>query len=239
MLVNLFLVTAYVAPLTPHLAAAPRAPQPVASAKILPFASVGVGGALLFRASAASGANAAVLASLGGLSVLNLAVTDNARYASTKRALAAYRGRGLPLGAALAQRAAAHRWKRCVTVQLVGQFAGLVWAARAASAAGVLRGAAAFMGAQVAFFALGAAESKHDAAGLPAPMKSETRSFVLVTDAVLFGAALLASLSCAGSAARTVGSGVFAAGALIGAAEGVPKTVAALKGLAAGPEPAS
>ena len=61
-------------------------------------------------------------------------------------------------------------------------------------------------------------------------MPPGTAKFVLGTDMVLFGAAMLASVF-GGSMVRTVGSFVFATGCLIGAAEGAPKTVAALKSL--------
>ena len=54
--------------------------------------------------------------------------------------------------------------------------------------------------------------------------------FVLTTDLVLFGAALLAAIAGAGRA-RTVSALVLCVGMLIGAVEGVPKTVAALKAL--------
>ena len=56
--------------------------------QIIPVANIGLGCTLLYRAAANSGANAVVLASTGLLATLNLAVEDNARYASAKRALA-------------------------------------------------------------------------------------------------------------------------------------------------------
>ena len=79
--------------------------------------------------------------------------------------------------------------------------------------------------------ALGAAAAKHDADGLPAPIKPGVAKFVLATDAVLMSAALLGAVSGPGSLGRAVGSRVFAAGCLVGAVEGAPKTIAALKGL--------
>ena len=60
-----------------------------------------------------------------------------------------------------------------------------------------------------------------------------TAGFVLTTDLVLLAAALGGALAAAGSVGRATASYVFSAGCLIGAAEGAPKSVAALKKLAA------
>ena len=104
----------------------PRTSRIVASAKIIPAVNVGLGAALLRRAvSAGSGVDTAVLASTGLLATLNLAVTDNARYASAKRAIAKVENPELPLAKLAA------RWYTVVRVQVLGQFVGLVWAARA------------------------------------------------------------------------------------------------------------
>jgi len=203
-----------------------RAPPVVASAKLLPAANVGLGAALLQRAAHASGDSRAVLASTGLLCLLNLAVTDNARYAGAKRAVA------MLDGVPASEMGLAKRWYDCVKVQVVGQLCGLVWMVRSRSAAGALRGAATFMAANVLFFLLGAAEAKHDVDGRPAPIKASVARFVLITDGVLLSGALLGALCGAGSVGRAVGSYVFAAGCLIGAAEGAPKTIAAVRKLA-------
>ena len=87
------------------------------------------------------------------------------------------------------------------------------------------------MAANLLFFLLGAAEAKHDAEGRPAPIKPSLAKFVLTTDAVLLAAALLGSLAAAGTLASAIGSYVFAAGCVIGAVEGAPKTVTAIRGL--------
>lgn len=197
-----------------------------ASAKILPVVHTSLGGTLLYRSvhTAAEvgsfGAASAVLGSAGLLAALNLAVTDSARYASAKRATS---GDSPGKEASL--------WYKLVRVQVFGQIAGLTWMCAASGPRGVLRGAAAVMAANVLFFLFGAAEVRHDAQGSRAPMPPGTAKFVLVTDTVLFGAAMLASIF--GSTTRTVGSFVFAAGCLIGAVEGAPKTAAALKSLLA------
>ena len=59
-------------------------------------------------------------------------------------------------------------------------------------------------------------------------MRPGLLKFVLTTDLVLMGAALLGALSGSASIGRRVGSYVFAAGCMIGAAEGVPNTIKAL-----------
>ena len=156
-----------------------------------------------------------------------LAVTDNARYASAKRAVARVENAELPL-AKLAK-----QWYNAVRVQTFGGFAALLWMARASSSTGVMRAGAAFMAANVAFFLLGAGNAKHDKDGLPAPMKRELQKFVLTTDLVLFGAAFARALAPAGSMGRAVLAGIFSAGCLIGAVEGVPMTVASLRALLA------
>lgn len=302
MLPLLAAAAAFVAPhshafLGPHASTVPasRAGRAVASAKIIPAVNLGLGGALLSRvAGAGSKVDAAVLASTGLLATLNLAVTDNARYASAKRALAVYEGKVSLPGQAVQQLAVAKKWMNLVRLQLVGQLAGLVWMARAGSPTGVLRGAVVFMAANVAFFLLGAATAKHDEVsrraakrpwprwgapgpsgalasnaatavrtptphtlparvltteaaappphsqrGLPAPMRPQLQKFVLSTDIVLCASALVASALAPGSAGRAATSGVFVAGCMIGAVEGVPKTVAALQALLSRPAAAA
>ena len=202
-----------------------RAPPAVASAKIIPAAYTGLGLALLSRATGTSGSLRVVLASTGALATLNLATIDNSRYAGAKRASALVAG--IPKG----QQGLAKQWYDIVRIHLIGQVAGLVWMVRASSAVGVLRGAATFMAANVLFFLLGAAEAKHDGDGRSAPIKASLVKFILTTDVVLFMAALLGSLAPAASLGRAAGSYVFAAGCLIGAAEGAPKTATALKKL--------
>ena len=94
-------------PSVPH-----RAAPVVMSAKIIPVANVALGSTLLYRAASANGANALVLASTGLLATCNLALTDNARYASAKRAMAKVENVELPL-AKLAK-----RWYNAVRVQV-------------------------------------------------------------------------------------------------------------------------
>ena len=64
------------------------------------------------------------------------------------------------------------------------------------------------MAANVAFFLLGAGETKHDEIGVPAPMKPGLQTFVLTTDAVLMGAALCGALAPVGSLGRAAASRV-------------------------------
>ena len=192
--------------------------------------------ALLNRAATGGmSANSAVLASTGLLATFNLAVTSNARYASGKRAVSVYEGKtSLPV-LAKTQKAVAKRWYSLVRLQVFGTTAALLSMAYAASPTGICRSAAAFMAANVAFFLMGAGQAKHDASGLPAPMKPTLQRFVLTTDVVLFSCAFVAALSPPASTARTVTSCIFALGCLIGAAEGAPMTVAALKRLVTTP----
>lgn len=204
-----------------------RAPPVEASAVMLPVAYTGLGVALLSRAAGAgAGYNAVVLASTGLLSILNLGPTDNARYASGKRAVAAYKDKvSLPYGA-IAQAEIAKKWFTLLKLRLLGQVASLVIMTRASSPAGSLAGAAGFMATNVAFCLLGGLSAKHDGDGVPAPTKPKLQKFILTTDSVLLSAALIGALS--GSA---VAAYVYSAGALIGAAEGAPQFVSTVKGL--------
>ena len=228
---------AFLASPTPHhtsWAASPallqeRAPPVAASAVMLPVAYTGLGVTLLTRAAGAgAGTNAVVLASTGLLSVLNLGPTDNARYASGKRAVAAYKDKvSLPYGA-MAQAEIAKKWFTLLKWRLIGQVVSLVSMARASSAAGILAGAAGFMATNVAFCLLGGLSAKHDMDGIPAPTKPKLQKFILTTDSVLLCAALLGALSGPGA---TVAAYVYSAGALIGAVEGAPQFMATVKGL--------
>ena len=102
---------AFVCPAPPRIPH--RAVPVVMSAKIIPVANVALGSTLLYRAvSTGAGANALVLASTGLLATFNLALTDTARYASAKRAMAKVENVELPL-AKLAK-----RWYNAVRVQV-------------------------------------------------------------------------------------------------------------------------
>lgn len=202
-----------------------RVADVTASAKILPVVDVGLGVALLRRAASATGAEAAVLASAGGLAIFNLAATDNARFASAKRAVKVYEGKVSLSGQALEQRGMAFQWYTLVRLHVFAQVVALACMARASTATLVLQGATAFMGANVAFFLGGAGAAKHDENGMPAPIKPGVLKFVLAVDSVLLAGAAVASLAAAGTTARAVGSYLFAGGCLIGVAEGLPKSV--------------
>ena len=217
------LAASFVAP--PVRPPALRAPPVVASAKVVPFAYTGVGAALAGRAfSAATRADATVLATTSALAIFNLAVTDGARLASAKRAVANYVGRDSLPSLAVKQFATAKRWYMLTRLHLAGQLVALVWMTRA----GVLGGAAGFMLANVLFFAGGAGAAKHDMDGRPAPIKPSLLRFVFAVDSVLFGAAALAAASPVGSLVRAVGSYIFCVGCLIGAVEGFPQWLKAI-----------
>jgi len=191
------------------------------------IALTGAGGALLSKA-ASGGATptTAVLASAGLLSIFNLAVTDNQRFAAAKRAVKVYEGKSLP-GLAVKQFAVAKKWYKLVALQIIGELAGLIWMIRG----NAFKGAATFMAANVLFFVLGAGDAKHDMLGLPAPMKPKLQKFVLTTDLTLLVAALLAAYTPIGTILNTVGALLLSAGLMIGAVEGVPKWLGALTAL--------
>lgn len=176
-------------------------------------------------AAATTGPSRTVLASAGCLAIFNLAVTDNERYAGAKRAFA--RVKGMPSG----QMGLAKRWYDLVRFHVLGQLIGVVWMVRACSPAGALRGGSAFMAANVLFFIGGAAAAKHDKDGLPAPIKPSLVKFIAGVDSILLLAACFASKCATGTLGHAIGSYVFAAGCMIGAAEGLPKTVATVQKL--------
>jgi len=202
-----------------------RTPSLIASAKIIPVAYFGVGCSLCVKAcSAPTPVDGLVLVATGLLSMLNLATVDNQRYAGAKRAVKS------PEVADLAR-----QWYKIVRIHLAGQLAGLLWMVRARSMAAAYRGAALFMASNVLFFKLGAGECKHDKDGKPAPIKRELLPVIQAVDFALCCAASAAALCAAGSLGRAIASYVFAAGCLVGAVEGMPKTLVAIKGLVAGP----
>ena len=107
-----------------------------------------------------------MLASAGGLAIFNLAATDNARFASAKRAVKVYEGKVSLSGQALEQRGMAFQWyTSLVRLHVFAQVVALACMARATTATLVLQGATAFMGANVAFFLGGAGAAKHDENG--------------------------------------------------------------------------
>ena len=228
-------LSAYAFAATPHAAIAARGVTPHAatdtvrmSAKLIPVGYVGIGATLLTKAAKASGAEAVVLASTGMLAIFDLATVDNARYATGKRAVKVYEGKTSLTALAEQQMGVAKLWYTLVRCQLLGSIAGLVVMTRGATMAG----AATFMAANVGFFLGGAGRAKHDAAGLPTPIKPKLLRFLLVVDSILLAGALL-GVFAAGTTAATAGAYLFATGCLIGVAEGIPKTVAACKALLA------
>ena len=203
----------------------PRA-LPVASAKVLPGMYTSAGAALLLKAAKATTPDNLVLATTGLLAIINLAPVDSARLASSKRAC-----KNTPpasAGAAKRKRQAARTWRSVVRIKLVGQLSGLAWMVVASN---VMQGAALVMVANMAFFLCGAGGAAHDDAGLPAPMAESASRAVLVVDTALSAAALLGASSLVGSTRRTLCAYIFSAGALIGAAEGLPKFVGGLAAL--------
>jgi hypothetical protein len=204
----------------------PRSLTIVQSAKVLPAAYLSASAALLYRAavtrtytSSNVGVDTAVLVATAALSVFNLAPMDNARLASAKRADQRYP----PASSGLAKqrRQAAKTWGSTVRIKIAGQLLGLVRMASAKSGFGVMRGAAIVMGANMAFFLCGGGQAIHDSDGAPAPMPAQLALTVLTIDTVLTAAALLAASAPIESTRRAICGGVFAAGTLMGALEGV------------------
>mmetsp|Transcript_26342 Transcript_26342/g.52888 ORF Transcript_26342/g.52888 Transcript_26342/m.52888 type:complete len:239 (-) Transcript_26342:141-857(-) len=207
---------AYARPTIPHIAYSPSSyparSKVIASAKIIPAANIGLGGAMLFRAASPGPLPArAVLASTGLLAVFNLAVTDNQRYVGAKRAFA--RVEDLPPG----QMGLAKRWYDCVRIQVFGQLLGMLWMLCASPTAG----AVIFMATNMIFFLKGAAEAKHDSDGLPAPFEpSPVKNIARITDGVLLVAAVNAAAAPT-AVLRAAGAFLFSALCLVGALEGI------------------
>jgi hypothetical protein len=160
-----------------------------------------------------------VLVTTAALSLFNLGPTDNARLASAKRA--DQRFPPASSGIAKQRRQAAKTWRSTVRIKIVGQMLGLVRMVSAKNGFGVMRGAAIVMGANMAFFLCGGGGAIHDSDGAPAPMPANMALTVLTIDTVLTAAALLAASAPAESTRRAICGGIFAAGTLIGALEGV------------------
>jgi hypothetical protein len=218
---------AFVVPAQRLRAPVPRV-LPVASATILPaFYSTLAAGLLAKATTAATPSDASLLAATGLLSLVNLGPSDSARLTSSKRAY-----KNTPpasSGIAKQRRYAVKNWRSAVRIKIAGQAVGLTRMAFASSTTGVLRGAAIVMAANAAFFFVGAGKSRHDIDGKPAPMTDAASGAILAVDLTLTGTALLGAASVAGSTRRAVCSWIYAAGALIGAAEGIPAFVASLR----------
>lgn len=221
---------------TTRTLALPRSLTIVQSAKVLPFAYLSASAALLYRATASRtgtfeffisrtgislnvDVDTAVLVTTALLSLFNLAPTDNARLTSAKRADQRYP----PASSGLAKqrRQAAKTWRSTVRIKIAGQLLGLARMASAKSGVGVMRGAAIVMGANMAFFLCGGGQAMHDSDGAPAPMPAKLALTVLMIDTILTAAALLAASAPIESTRRAICGGVFAAGTLMGAMEGV------------------
>jgi hypothetical protein len=198
----------------------PRSLTIVKSAKVLPVAYISASAALLYRATRTSSkVDMSVLVTTAALSLFNLGPTDNARLASAKRA--DQRFPPASSGIAKQRRQAAKTWRSTVRIKIVGQMLGLVRMVSAKNGFGVMRGAAIVMGANMAFFLCGGGGAIHDSDGAPAPMPANMALTVLTIDTVLTAAALLAASAPAESTRRAICGGIFAAGTLIGALEGV------------------
>jgi hypothetical protein len=144
---------------------------------------------------------------------------DNARLASAKTADQRYPPASS--GVAKQRRQAAKTWRSTVRIKILGQMIGLFRMASAKSGFGVMRGAAIVMGANMAFFLCGGGGAIHDSTGAPAPMPANLAFIVLSIDTVLTAAALLAASAPVASTRRAICGGIFAAGTLMGALEGL------------------
>jgi hypothetical protein len=94
--------------------------------------------------------------------------------------------------------------------------------------AGVMRAAAAIMAASVAFFLCGAGRSRHDDQGNWKPMTSNTAAMIPF---VLMGVALAGAGAPVESTKQAVLGGVFAAGAVVGTLEAMPKFLQTISGV--------
>lgn len=198
------------------------------SAKILPAAYAGAAASLVYKATTkADAVDVAVLVATGAMALFNLGPMDAAKLASAKRACE--NTQPAVSGLAKQQRQNALTWRSVVRIKLVGQLLGLIRMATAKSGVGVLRGAAFVMGSNVAFWMAGAGHSMHDDDGAPRPMEPMKSRTILGIDATLTFSALLAASSTIGSQKRLITGGVYAAGAFIGAVEGLAVLVTSKK----------
>jgi len=133
---------------------------------------------------------------------------------------------------ALEQLANAKRWRLFVRVKVVGQVAGLAWMAGARSARGICGGAALLMATNVFLSAFGAYKVKHNEEGLPTPMSPLALRMILIIDTSVCGAALLGAVANAQSRYHAIGACLYSIGAIVGAWEGAPAFVSAVKNLA-------
>ena len=195
------------------------------SAKVLPVAYASASATLLFRATkAATKQDATVLVATALLALLNLAPTDNIKLASAKKADKLYPPANT--GKAKQLRQSAKTWRSVVRIKIIGQMMGLLWMATAKTSNGILRGGAAIMAANMAFFLCGAGGARHNDEGESDPMPADTARAVLTIDATMAGAALLAAASPFPSPRRTLNVGIFVVGVAMGALEGVASLIA-------------
>lgn len=89
------------------------------------------------------------------------------------------------------------------------------------STSGVMYGATAVMATNMVFFLGGAGKAMHDNDGAAAPMTTSKSVGLLMIDAVLTLAALLAAMSPVDSSRYTKCAYVYAGGAAIGGLEGL------------------
>eukprot|EP00536_Pseudo-nitzschia_multiseries_P014523 jgi/Psemu1/311098/fgenesh1_kg.719_\ len=200
----------------------------LASAKVLPFAYTGFSGALLYKAvkCATDPAETMVLAAVSALSFFNLAPSDNARLASAKRAYK--KTDPASAGKEKQVRQAALTWRKAVRIKIVGQVIGLTRMLLAKEPRGVMKGAAWVMGATMTFVVIGGGSARHDDDGNWKPMPEKSVSGILLIDAILFGAALVAG-DCTKSSA-SMAAMVYTAGVTVGSLEGIPQFVKAIQG---------
>ena len=198
------------------------------SAKVLPVAYASASATLLFRATkAATKQDSTVLVATALLALLNLAPTDNINLASAKKADKLYPPANS--GKAKQLRQSAKTWRSVVRIKMIGQLMGLLWMATAKTSNGILRGGAAIMAANMAFFLGGGGNARHNNEGESDPMPNDTARAVLTIDTTMVGAALLAAASPFPSPRRTLNVGIFVAGIAMGALEGVAKLIAKKK----------
>mmetsp|Transcript_21854 Transcript_21854/g.51833 ORF Transcript_21854/g.51833 Transcript_21854/m.51833 type:complete len:281 (+) Transcript_21854:120-962(+) len=212
---------------TPPVDALPTSTS-LASAKVLPFVYTGASGALLYKAAklATHPAEAMVLAAVAALSLFNLGPGDNARLASAKRAYK--KTQPASAGPEKQARQAALTWRKAVRIKIVGQVIGLARMLLAKEPRGVMKGAAWVMGATMAFLMTGGGSSRHDDDGNWKPIPESALTGILVIDAVLFGAALVAG-ECTGSSASAAAL-VYTVGVTVGSLEGIPQFIKAIRG---------
>jgi len=208
------------------------------SAKVLPFLYTGFSGALLYKAVALGTRprmDSIVLLAFSALTFFNLGPSDNAKLGSGKLACKQTAATEEDDQHQQLLREKAATWRKSVRIKIIVQIVGLFRMVLAKQTEGLMRGAAMILGASILYISSGGGEARHDDDGNWKPMPEKAITGVLVIDAILCGAALVAAASSLVDGAVppvrfAVAAWTLTAGVTVGTLEGIPQFVKALKG---------